>query len=54
MITLLAAEQLDWRNSQPGYAALVVVGLLVVASALLARSFLRHVRKAKEPWDDEK
>ena len=46
---LLNQSQLDWQNSRPGFAALVVVGLLVVAVALLFRSFLKHERKARNP-----
>jgi hypothetical protein len=40
-------------DSEPGYTALIVVGLLVVAVTFLVLSFLKHVRKAREPWDDD-
>lgn len=53
MIELLVAESLDWQSSRPGYAALVVVGLLTLAVTFLVLSFLKHVRKAREPWDDD-
>jgi hypothetical protein len=54
VIELLTVQsQLDWQNSRPGFAALIVVALLALAVALLLRSFLKHERKAREPWDDE-
>ena len=54
MIELLASDsQLDWRHGQPGYAALIFVILLAVAVTFLVLSFLKHVRKAREPWDDD-
>lgn len=53
MNQILVAASLDWQNSRPGYTALVVVGLLAVAVTVLVLSFLKHVRKAQEPWDDD-
>ena len=53
MNEILVAASVDWQNSRPGYAALVVVGLLAVAVTFLVLSFLKHVRKAREPWDDD-
>ena len=44
---------IDWHHSQPGITALIVVGALFAAVALLWRSFLKHVKKAKEPWEGD-
>lgn len=55
MIELLTGDYppLDWDHSRPGFTALIVVGLLFVAAALLVRSFLKHARRAQEPWEGE-
>lgn len=55
MIALLSAADptIDWRNAEPGFTALIVVGVLFVAVALLWRSFLKHAKKAREPWEGE-
>jgi RsiW-degrading membrane proteinase PrsW (M82 family) len=54
VIELLPLDYLqDWQNSRPGYTALIVVGVLAIAFAFLMRSFIKHVRKAREPWDDD-
>lgn len=55
MIALLSATNppIDWQHAAPGYTALVVVGLLFVAMVFLVRSFLKHVKKAKEPWEGD-
>jgi hypothetical protein len=56
VIQLLTAANppLDWKHSQPGYAGLIVVLLLFIATGFLVRSFLAHARKARQPWDGEK
>jgi hypothetical protein len=53
--TLSAAANppLDWRNTEPGYMALVVVGILFLSMGFLVRSFLKHARRAREPWEGE-
>lgn len=38
---------------KPGWLAMGIVALLCVAVFLLARSFLRHSRKAEQPWEGE-
>lgn len=38
---------------KPGWVALLVVLALCVATYFLARSFLRHSRKAQQPWEGE-
>lgn len=38
---------------KPGWVALGIVALLGVAVFLLARSFLKHSRKAEQPWEGE-
>lgn len=55
MIELVTSDYppIDWRHSQPGFTALIVVGVLFVVVALLFRSFLKHARKAREPWEGE-
>jgi len=44
---------MDPNIVKPGWVALGIVALLCVAVFLLARSFLRHSRKAQQPWDGE-
>ena len=41
------------ENVRPGWLAMLVVGLLIVATVILLRSFLKHFRKASEPWEGE-
>ena len=55
MIQLLTADYppLDWKHSQPGYLGLIVVLLLFIGAGLLFRSFLKHARRAREPWEGE-
>ena len=55
MIELLSAANppIDWRNAQPSFMALIVVGVLFAAMAVLVRSFLKHARRAREPWEGE-
>lgn len=55
MIALLSAANppVEWRNSEPGFTALIVVGALFLAMFFLWRSFLKHARKAREPWEGE-
>jgi len=48
-----ANPPIDWRNSDPGFTALIVVGLLFLAMVFLVRSFLKHARRAREPWKGE-
>jgi hypothetical protein len=55
VILLLSAANppIDWQHARPGYAGLIVVIILFVAMVFLVRSFLKHARKAREPWDGE-
>lgn len=55
MIELLTATPtpIDWRNGEPGFTALIVVGVLFLSMALLWRSFLKHAKRAREPWEGE-
>lgn len=56
MIALVVAsnpQPIDWQNAQPGFTALIVVGILFVAMVFLVRSFLKHARRAGEPWEGE-
>jgi len=55
VIAVLSAANppIDWRNAEPGFTALLVVGVLFVAMVFLVRSFLKHANKAREPWEGE-
>lgn len=46
-------EPIDWKHGQPGFTALIVVGAIVVALAFLVRSMLKHVGRAREPWEGD-
>ena len=41
------------ENVRPGWLAMLVVGLLILATFILVRSFLKHFRRASEPWPGE-
>lgn len=32
---------------------MVIVGILIVATYFLLRSFVKHSHRAKQPWDDD-
>ena len=55
MIAVLSAANppIDWRNAEPGFTALIVVGALFLAMVFLVRSFLKHAKRAREPWEGE-
>jgi hypothetical protein len=38
------------ENVKPGWLAMLVVGLLILATVFLMRSFLKHSKRAAEPW----
>ncbi len=38
------------ENVRPGWLAMLVVGVLAGATIILMRSFLKHTKKAAEPW----
>jgi hypothetical protein len=40
-------------NVKPGWLALGIVALLCLATFFLARSFMKHTRRASEPWPGE-
>jgi hypothetical protein len=44
---------LDPNDVKPGWVALGIVVILIIAVALLCRSFLAHARKAQKPWEGE-
>jgi len=48
-----AEKPLTPENVRPGGLALIMVLALCVATFLLARSFLKHSKKAQQPWDGE-
>lgn len=51
---LVSAEKpLTPENVRPGGLAFLVVVILGVAVFLLARSFLKHAKKAQQPWEGE-
>jgi RsiW-degrading membrane proteinase PrsW (M82 family) len=41
------------ENVRPGWLAMLVVGVLIVATVFLLRSFVKHYRRAAEPWEGE-
>lgn len=54
LTVLVAAETpLNPDDVKPGWLALGIVALLCVATYFLARSFLKHSRKAQQPWEGE-
>jgi hypothetical protein len=46
-------KPLDPNDVKPGWLALGIVVVLIIAVALLCRSFLAHARKAQKPWEGE-
>ena len=42
------------ENVRPGWLAMLVVGILIVATVVLLRSFVKHSKRAAEPWEGEK
>jgi hypothetical protein len=52
-LSTAANPPIDWRHAQPGFTALIVVGVLFVAVGFLWRSFLKHAKRAREPWEGE-
>lgn len=52
--TLVTREApLDPNDVKPGWVALGIVVLLIIATFFLARSFLKHSKKAQQPWEGE-
>lgn len=47
--TPLAPE--DYRPA--GYVAMAIVGVLIVATYFLLRSFIKHTHRARQPWDGD-
>ena len=55
LLGVVSAEvPLTPENVRPGWLAMLVVGLLIVALVVLLRSFVKHARRAAEPWPGEK
>ena len=48
-----AAKPPTPENAKPGWIAPAPVLALCVATYFLARSFLKHSRKAQQPWEGE-
>jgi hypothetical protein len=44
---------LDPNDVKPGWLALGIVVLLIIAVALLCRSFLAHARRSQAPWEGD-
>jgi len=40
-------------NVRPGWLAMGIVALLGVAVVVLIRSFIKHAKKAAEPWESD-
>jgi hypothetical protein len=41
------------ENVRPGWLAMAVVGVLIIATVLLLRSFVKHSKRAARPWPGE-
>jgi divalent metal cation (Fe/Co/Zn/Cd) transporter len=53
-IAALAAEPaFSKEDVKPGWVALGIVAILCVATYFLVRSFIRHAKKAQQPWQGE-
>lgn len=51
---LAAGEKpLDPNQVKPGWVALSIVILMCVATFFLLRSFVKHTRKASQPWEGD-
>jgi hypothetical protein len=50
---LAAAEPFNKDDVKPGWVALGIVVVLCFATFVLALSFLRHAKKAQQPWDGD-
>lgn len=46
-------KPLDPNDVKPGWVALGIVIILCIAVALLCWSFLKHAKKAEQPWEGE-
>lgn len=44
---------LDPNEVKPGWVALLIVVILIVATYFLLRSFVKHSKKASQPWEGE-
>jgi hypothetical protein len=54
LLSLVTADvPVDEQHVRPGWIAMVVVGLLILATVLLLFSFVKHARRAREPWPGE-
>lgn len=42
------------ENVRPGWLAMLVVGILILALVVLLRSFIKHAKRAAQPWEGEK
>ena len=54
-LALIAASEkpLDPNDVKPGYLALSIVIILCIATAILLRSFVKHSKKAAQPWEGD-
>jgi hypothetical protein len=48
-----AEKPLNPDDVRPGYLALLIVLLMCVATFFLLRSFVKHTRKANQPWEGD-
>lgn len=46
-------KALDPNNVKPGYLALSIVIIMCIATAFLLRSFIKHSKKASQPWESD-
>lgn len=54
-LALISASEkpLDPNDVKPGYLALSIVIILCIATFFLLRSFMKHSKKAEQPWEGE-
>lgn len=52
-VLVVGEKPIDPNDVKPGYVALSIVILMCVATFFLLRSFVKHTRKASQPWEGD-
>ncbi len=54
-LALIAVSEkpLDPNDVKPGYLALAIVAIMCIATFFLLRSFIKHSKKANQPWESD-
>lgn len=50
---LLVAEEIDPASVKPGWTSGAVISLMLLAGAILFFSFVKQMKKLREPWEGE-